>query len=351
MDNQKVKSAGKIPVFVLTGFLGSGKTTLLKALLQSEAFGETAVLINEFGEVGLDHLLVGDVPVENVILDSGCICCSIRGDLSEAIALLYSRRQRGEIPSFKRLVIESTGLANPAPIIATILNEPKLRHHFEVRKVITTVDVVNINEHASNVEWMSQVTAADYLVLTKTDLVKEEIEPLLSQLKVYNTLAPVITVQAAIIEPELLLSENVLNVMGKGSEFSSLMPAVTKGVNDISLASPKLLIPHIHSGISSFCVVLQKQVDWPAFGIWLSMLLNRYGSEILRIKAILNVIGSDTPVILHGVQHLIHPPEHLEEWPDNDKTSKVIFILRELKRKDIERSLNIFLEQLASTHD
>jgi G3E family GTPase len=346
-----MKYEEKIPVFVLTGFLGSGKTTLLKSLLQSEAFGETAVLINEFGEVGLDQYLVGDVPVENVILDNGCICCSIRGDLLEAITSLYSKRHRGEIPHFNRLVIETTGLANPAPIIATILNEPKLRNHFQIRKIITTVDVVNINQHMLNDEWMSQITAADYLLLTKTDLVTDESQSIMRLLKTYNSVASIINVQDAITSPEQMMSESVLNVTNKLTEFRSFKPTINDNLKPIFAGASSLNVPHSHNGISSFCVVLEKPIDWPIFGIWLSMLLNRHGREILRIKAILNIRDSQTPVILHGVQHLIHPPEHIEEWPDSDRNSKIIFILRELEKKDIERSLNIFLDKLVLPHE
>jgi G3E family GTPase len=341
-----IKDEEKIPVFIFTGFLGSGKTTLLKALLDSEGFGETAVLINEFGEVGLDQFLVGDVPVENVILDNGCICCSIRGDLLEAITLLYSKRHSGEIPAFNRLVIETTGLADPAPIISTILNEPKLRNHFQIRKVITTVDMVNINHHLLNEECMNQITAADHLILTKTDLVTEDIHPLITLLETYNSVASIINVQDAINSPGKMMSERVLNIMSNLTEFRSFKPISTDILKPIVASTSSFNVAHSHNGITSFCVVLKTPIDWSIFGIWLSMLLNRHGRDILRIKAILNIRESETPVILHGVQHLIHPPEHIDKWPDNDHNSKVIFILRKLNREDIERSLNTFLDRL-----
>ena len=160
-----------IPVNVITGFLGSGKTTLLNRLLRSPQLARTAVLVNEFGEVGLDHLLLETLDAETVILQSGCVCCTIRGDLADAIRKLFSRRERGLIPRFDRLAIETTGLADPAPIISTLLAEPVIRHHFRLGNVIVTVDAINGPLHlAQNPESVKQVAVADRIVLTKTDL-------------------------------------------------------------------------------------------------------------------------------------------------------------------------------------
>jgi hypothetical protein len=163
-----------LPVGILTGFLGSGKTTLLRRWLRASHAGDTAVLINEFGEVGLDHLLVGSIDADTVLLDNGCVCCSIRGELKEALMRLFSRRQRGELPAFRRVVIETTGLATPGPVLATLLGDAQLRHHFRPAFVSTVVDAVHaVQQQALHPEWTAQVAAADMLWLAKTDLVSE----------------------------------------------------------------------------------------------------------------------------------------------------------------------------------
>lgn len=182
-----------IPVNVITGFLGSGKTTLLRKLLVSDLAAETAVLVNEFGEIGIDHLLVKEVAPDAVLLRSGCVCCSIRGDLKEALVQLFSRRQKRDIPHFKRVILETTGLADPAPIFATILADLMLRHHFRLGLIITVVDAFNAPlQEGLHPEWTAQVTSADRLILSKADLVPAEAcEKLRARLKALNPAAPV----------------------------------------------------------------------------------------------------------------------------------------------------------------
>jgi len=304
------------PVNLITGFLGSGKTTLLQRLLADPALGDTAVLINEFGEVGLDHHLLGRIDETMVLLASGCLCCTIRGELASAIKDLQSKRERGLVPSFRRLMVESSGLADPFPILSTVQADPVLRHHFRLGSVVTTVDAMN---GIGRPESVKQVAVADRLVLTKTDLVDDS-TPLVAELRRINPDAPLWT--------------------------AAEQPGAADLFDDIA-RSPLRAIPAApdqpHGSVQAFAVAFEGALDWTMFGVWLTMLLNRHGARVLRVKGILNVAGSATPVAVHGVQHLVHPPVHMAAWPDTDRRSHLVFIVDGLDRTAIERSLRAFL--------
>ena len=325
------------PVNVLTGFLGSGKTTLLQRLLRSPRMARTAVLINEFGEIGLDHLLVQRVDESVVLLQSGCICCSIRDDLASALRGLLSRRERGEIPAFDRIVIETTGLADPGPILYTLLSEPVIRHHFRLGNVITTVDVVNAELHLSrNREGIKQVAAADRLVLTKSDLAEPgQTEGVRQELARLNPSAKIWETAQEPVDADFLLD----------GMPSALMPGPARyRPNDEGVGgtdTTKGLRSHTES-VASMSLILDRPMDWTAFGIWLSLLLNRHGDDVLRVKGILCVEGSDTPVLINGVQHIVHSPQHLERWPTDDHRSRIVFITRGIDQGQLRRSLEAF---------
>jgi G3E family GTPase len=326
------------PVNVLTGFLGSGKTTLLQRLLGAPQLSRTAVLINEFGEIGLDHLLVQRVDEAVVLLESGCICCTIRGDLNGALRGLLEQSDRGEIPAFDRVVIETTGLADPGPILYTLLNEPVLQHHFRLGNVITTVDAVNAELHLSrNPEGIKQVAAADRLLVTKTDLAApDQVAAVRQALAQVN---PSAQVRDALEEP--LDVDALLDVrppqrsehMGAG--FAPLLR------EEASRDTLRALRRHSEN-VSSFSLVLGQPLDWTAFGVWLSLLLNRHGDDVLRVKGILQVQGSDAPVFLNAVQHVVHPPQHLDRWPTEDHRSRIVFITRGIDHARLRRSLEAF---------
>jgi G3E family GTPase len=305
------------PVNLITGFLGSGKTTLLQRLLADPALADTAVLINEFGEVGLDHHLLERIDDTMVLLQSGCLCCTIRGELASAIKDLHSKRERGEVPPFRRIVVESTGLADPFPILSTVQADPVLRHHFRLGNVITTIDAVN---GLGRPESTKQVAVADRLVLTKTDLALD-VGRLLAQIRWLNPDAPLWRAADQAIDAAALLD---------GASHSPLraLPVATD--------SP-------HGSVRAFALCFDGELDWTMFGVWLTMLLNRHGERVLRVKGILNVAGSPTPVAIHGVQHLVHPPVHMVAWPDGDRRSQLVFIVDGLDRTAIERSLSAFL--------
>jgi G3E family GTPase len=334
-----------IPVNVITGFLGSGKTTLLRRLLDSPALADTAVLVNEFGEVGLDHHLLQRVDDEIVLLQSGCLCCTIRGDLSAAIRDLYTRREAGQIQAFRRLVVETTGLADPVPILSTIMAEPMLRHHFRLGNVVTTVDAVNGLLHlARQPESAKQAAVADRIVVTKTDIAEaREIAELRHRLLKLNPAAPHLEITPDVpVDPDTLLTRDLYDLAGRAAEVRRWLAIESEnaavGVH-----------PHQHADVNrhdaqihAFSLRFTQPLDWTAFGIWLTMLLHRHGTDVLRVKGMLNVGSGPGPVVVHGVQHLVHPPDHLPQWPDDDRSSRIVFIVRGLSREAIERSLNAF---------
>ena len=327
--------AEPIPVNVLTGFLGSGKTTLLQRMLASPAFAETAVLINEFGEVGLDHQLIEQVDEGVILLQSGCICCTIRTDLQESIRDLYSRRERGQIPPFKRLVVETTGLADPVPIVSTVISEPVIRHHFRLGNVICTVDAVNgAGQLDRQPESVKQAAIADRLVITKVDIAEPgSIATLTESLRRLNPAAAMLESSNGSVDPALLLAHDLHDQTHKADEVARWLTVDTDHAHDVNRHDDR---------ISAFALTFDRPLDWTAFGIWLTMLLQAHGEDVLRVKGILNVAEASTPVVIHGVQHIVHPPIHLARWPDNDRRSRIVFITRDIPRSRIERSLAAF---------
>jgi G3E family GTPase len=311
------------PLTVVTGFLGSGKTTLLGRVLSEPSMSDTAVLVNEFGEVGLDHHLLRRVDERAVLLGGGCVCCTTREDLVEALLELLDLDQRGEIARLDRVVVETTGLADPAPILHTIFADPVLQHHFAVDLVVTTVDAVNGDLHLDrNPESVKQVAAADKLVVTKTDVAEQSsVRGLISRLGAINPSARII--EAAFGETD-------------AGELFRPEDARTHAVWDASAGEP-----HDAGETRSVSLTFDGPVDWTAFGIWLSMLLHARGEDVLRVKGLLDV-GESGPVVVNGVQHTIHPPEHLDRWPDGDHRSRIVFISRVIHPEELVASLEAF---------
>jgi len=307
---------GKLPVALVTGVLGSGKTTLIASLLRHPAMCETAVIVNEIGEIGIDHHLLRRVDERTVLLKSGCLCCTLRGDLADALRDLLSRRDRGEIPAFTRVVVETTGLADPAPVVYTLLSEPVVKHHYELESIIATVDA----QHGLlREESVKQAAAADTLVITKTDLGSASL--LEERLARLNPAARVLAASFGDVEPDVLFApvEHLHEVVphDNGSVYG-------------------------HGDVRAVTVVIDEPIDWTAFGIWLTMLLQARGSEIFRVKGLLDV-GAAGPLLVNGVQHVVHPPVHLDAWPDDgDRRSFLVFIGLRLDRHALERSLAAF---------
>ena len=315
------KGSGKRPITVVTGFLGSGKTTLLRRVLAGVETRGTAVLINEFGEVGLDHHLVQQVDEQTILLGNGCVCCTVREDLVQALRDLLDQDQRGAIAPLKRLIVETTGLADPAPILFTVETDPMLRHHFRIERVIATVDAVNgqhhLDQHAVSVK---QVAAADEVIVTKTDMAAPDTaEFLMTRLRAINPSAKYTTSIFGDLDPGWLFASGVRDLQTGRPPHASPLAA------PLSTGEP----PEHDSDTRSISLTFDQPLDWVAFSVWLSMLLHAHGESVLRVKGLLNV-GATGPVVLNGVQHIIHAPEHLPAWPDADHRSHLVFILHRL---------------------
>ena len=313
--------ADRLPVGIVTGFLGSGKTTLLARLLARPELGETAVIVNELGEVAIDHHLLRRVDERTVVLAGGCLCCTLRGDLADELRDLLSRRTRGEVPAFRRVLVETTGLADPAPVLNTLLTEPVVRHHFEPEVVVATVDALNgLGQLERRAETLKQVVVADRLVVTKTDVADPAaVVRLEERLRALNPAAEIVR-----------------------ASFGEVEPAVVLAPGDRDPRDVRVVESSPHDGeVHPFVLVLERPVDWTAFGIWLTMLLQSRGEDVLRVKGLLDV-GAPGPVVLNAVQHVVHPPQHLDAWPDDDRRSRIVFVARGVERHEVEESLAAF---------
>lgn len=364
MSEAEAPELERLPVSVITGFLGSGKTTLLRNLLRQPDMADTAVVINEFGEIGLDHLLVEEAKEDTILMSSGCLCCSIRGDLIDTLRRLYKRRDRGEVPRFKRLVIETTGLADPAPILQTLIGDPLLSAFYRLDGVVTTVDAVNgADQLDRQFESVKQAAVADRLVLTKTDLADADRRRALeARLHALNPAAPLLPVAHGVVAAETLFNAGLYNPAEKSPDVARWLkeeayaPAETghHGNHDHGHHQGHDAGPdpgHRHAvdvnrhddHIRAFCLASDRPIDWDKFVNWIEMLITMRGADLLRIKGILNVIGSDAPIAIHGIQHLFHPPAMLPGWSGPDRRSRIVFITRDLERAWLEQSMAEFL--------
>jgi G3E family GTPase len=343
------KSATRLPVSLITGFLGSGKTTLLNKLLRHAGMGDSAVIINEFGEVGLDHLLVEAIDGEVAVLASGCVCCTLRSDLEETLRNLLIKRDRGEVPAFSRVLVETTGLADPAPIVQLLLNNPLVSHYLRLDAVVTTVDAVNgsqqIGEHA---EAVKQAALADRLLMTKTDLAAADTIAQLDRLLLsLNPGAARHAVSNGEIAPDSLFGAALFDPGRKTADVrrwinESAYRAQAHGNGHDGHAHDKHahdLAEHAQTiGIRACCLTSDEPLSWDAVSAWLARLRKGAGQDLLRVKGILNLIGENAPVAIHGVHHVFHPPVQLEGWPDADQRSRIVFITRGIEPSDLHAS-------------
>ena len=295
----------------------------------------TAVLVNEFGKVGLDHHLLRRADEKTVLLENGCVCCTTREDLVGALLELLDEEGRGEIPALDRVVVETTGLADPAPILFTVFAHPILQHHYRVDLVISTVDAVNGELHLDlNPESTKQVAAAEVVVLTKTDVAKAgAVGALRIRLRCINPSARIVEAPFGDVDPEELLRPATNWSPTDGTRNSANLG----GANGFAPVENARHVSRTHSTSLTF----DGPVDWVAFGTWFSMLLHARGEDVLRAKGLLDV-GEVGPVLLNGVQHVVHPPGHLGEWPHKSRYSRIIFITRGIRSEELLASLEAF---------
>lgn len=336
-------------MLVVTGFLGAGKTTLVRHLLRRPDMADTAVVVNELGAVGLDHRLVRQVADRTVLLAGGCLCCARRDDLVEALRALLDADEAadegapeaagapgaeaaahsGEV---RRVVIETSGLADPGPIVNALLADPVLQHHFSLDGVVTAVDAAGALAHLErHAESVRQVAAADWLVLTKLDLAEQRVaEALRRRLAVLNPSAPILEATFGQLDEA--------SWPGPRSGLDS-GPRLRRQVESTSTAT------RAHGGtVRALSVELDEPLDWSVFAVWLSLLLHAHGEHVLRFKALVDT-GEGGPVALNGVGHVVYPPEHLARW-DGQRRSQLVFVLDTLAPHDVSTSLRRFEERL-----
>ncbi len=332
-----------LPVTVITGFLGSGKTTLLNRLIHHPRVGRVAVVVNEFGEVGLDNLLIEKSTEDMVLLDSGCVCCAIRNDLVDTLVELSTGREQGRIPEFTRVVIETSGLADPAPILHSLMTHPDLTYRYYLDGIVTTVDALEGERQLEEYpESAKQAAMADRLVLTKTDLAEgRPIHGLREQLQELNPAAGILEAVSGDLGPG-----EVLNVGLYDTERRR--PDVRRWLRDDAYGDgPDCRFPdHAHTtGIESYCIYRTQPVSRAALGMWLNELTRDFGDRLLRIKGIVNVSGMDRPMVVHGVQHRLYPPARMDVWPFEDHRSRIVFIARGLGKQIVEELLESLSER------
>jgi G3E family GTPase len=337
--------SGAIPITLLTGYLGSGKTTLLARLLRNPALQDTAVLVNEFGEIALDHELLYSAAESVVLLDRGCLCCALRSDLAEQLDDLYTRRLRKELPAFRRVVIETTGLADPAPILQTLVAEPMLAALYRLDAVVATVDgQLGLRELDSHFESVKQAALADRIVVTKVDLAEAgALEALEARLRQLNPAAAMTRAAGGDVDPAFIVDVG-LNAAGRD-------PARLQGwlASERYLPLPQATVSRggfgaVHDGrIVSFALTYEQPVSGTALWHGLEALIERHGEQLLRVKGIVNVRGQVSPRVIHIVQHVLYPVLRLSEWPGADRRTRLVFIVRDLAQAEVQAILQTAL--------
>jgi len=337
-----------IPITLLTGFLGAGKTTLLNALLRDPAMSGAAVVVNEFGEIGLDHLLIRTAKERVVLLDSGCLCCTIRDSLPETLAELWMGRVREELPRFDRVLIESTGLAEPGPILRAITRDAFVREHFRLDGVATCVDAVHaagqLDEHP---EAVRQVAAADRLLLTKTDRApRAAADALVARLRAINPAAPIVAAVHGAVRPDQVLGGGLYDPATGVPD-----PARWLGEEACHEAAHEHGARHDHAhdsggsrhdgNVRAHCLRVDHAVSWAGLAAWCDLMAEAHGDDLLRVKGLVGIVETGRPVVVHGVHRVFDRPVPLDDWPDGDRAGRLVIIARGLDAGYLRRTLAV----------
>lgn len=318
-----------LPVYLLTGFLGSGKTTLLSRLVRSTAFADTAVIINEFGQVGLDHRLVASSNDDDVVLlDSGCLCCATNSALQDSLESLYYRRLRGEVPAFARVVVETSGLADPAPLINTLAGDPSVARHYRFGGAITTVDGIHgLRTLDDYREAATQAAVADKLIITKTDVTPDPaVHALRAALRARNPMAPIVTATAHACEGEAVLFDGLHRTGPVSATFAPAVPLALTRLGHV-----------LRYGIASYVCRVDAPVTWPAYAAWVKHLQTHFGENLLRVKALLPMSDGQTYAI-HGVRHLFSPPDPIDTAAAGNQLGTIVIIAQSMSEDDIAQA-------------
>lgn len=329
--------AGKLPVTVITGFLGSGKSTLVKRLLTRPEMNRVAVIVNEFGEVGIDNELIAEVSENMTLLSNGCLCCTVRTDLEETLRELFIKRRAGEIIDFDRVVIETSGMADPTPVVHTMLTDGMVFSRYRLDGVVTLIDAVNGPGQLKDFpEAGKQVALADRLIITKTDLAQPaQIEALKATLADANPYAAIHTAVQGEIDPLLLI--DVIPARPREGQVDSWLFGKGAAANESAGGYLANRVRADHTlNVSSFVLTFDTPFTWEAFAAVTQLLTSLRGPDLLRVKGLVNIAGESGPVVVQGAQHLFHPPVALPAWPGEDRRSRIVFITRNIPQQAVE---------------
>jgi G3E family GTPase len=343
-------SYARLPIHVITGFLGSGKTTLLNQLLHQPSMQHTVVIVNEFGEIGIDHLLVETTTEDMMLLEGGCVCCTVRTDLLNTLEDLFRQRECQEIPEFEQVLVETTGLADPAPILRTLINDPFIKEHYRLERVITTVDVLYGTQQLEDYdESVKQAALANHLVLTKIDLTtKAMLETLKQRLRGLN---PTAEIHELNLNQDTVDATHLFNTAADYNHQSQQIDVTrwlqaeaylkTEPHNDEYSDNEN----HRHDAyIKTFCIEHTEPLHWLTLEHWIQQLTRLRGKDLLRVKGIAYTYETELPVIIQGVQHIFQPPATLEAWPTEERRTQIVFITRNIEKNVVERLLSKLID-------